>query len=265
MNTAVNTDPSEYRASNGFKGLYIYILYHVTQMESASPPRNPQQTRTINAHSGADWEGGRVGNRNGPTIAGQEHDRSDGTMPEDDGRAALAGTGLASAGQARVRKPAQKMPRRAGPVWATVRVIGKHYETCPTVECIDCGRQFGGGLTRIEDHIVGKCAAESACTCTSDTLKALRNTIAAQRTLKDQAGAQKRAERQVEASANDAPQPAAKKMKQRDLETSLQRGTSEYLDDKIAELVYGENLPFSITESPRFKAVIEAAKVAPAS
>ena len=244
----------------GSSGAHLWAII----MERGSPRRSPRhspQARVINAYSGADFEGGRVGHRNGPAIAGQEHDRTDGTAPEDDGRRGLAGTGLAKEGQVKVRKPAAKMPMRKGPVWATVRVIGRHYETTPQLECIDCGVQFSGGLTRVEDHIVGKCAAEKACKCSTDVLMALRNTIVAQRKLKDQAGAQKRAAETVQANAEEVL--PAKKQTQRSIESSLQLGTAETLDNKIAELVYGDNLPHSIVESPRFKAVIEAAKVAP--
>ena len=48
------------------------------------------------------------------------------------------------------------------------------------------------------------------------------------------------------------------------IENSLNSTTREDVDNKLAELVYGENLPFAIVESPRLKALLNAARRAPA-
>ena len=53
----------------------------------------------------------------------------------------------------RVRKaPVSGPPKRDGPVWATVTIIREH-ATSPSVKCINCGKEFCGGVTRIADHI----------------------------------------------------------------------------------------------------------------
>ena len=80
-------------------------------------------------HTGADFEAGRLGHRNGEQIPGTEHQVSDGTQPEEDARRGPAGTGLATNQGARARLPAKSLPKRTGPVWATVDVTGRHYET----------------------------------------------------------------------------------------------------------------------------------------
>ena len=129
--------------------------------EACTPARRmaDELRRVVTQHTGADFEAGRVGHRNGPQIAGTEHEVSDGTQPEDNAAPrdrGPAGTGLATNQGQRTRPPAKAMPKRAGPVWATVDIVGTHYETTPQVKCKDCGISFSGGLTRIEDHIVGK-------------------------------------------------------------------------------------------------------------
>eukprot|EP00966_Prymnesium_polylepis_P267474 6179016-Prymnesium_polylepis.1 len=107
--------------------------------------------RTLHAHSGADFERGRVGHRNGPQIAGTEYDVSDGTLPEEQPvhTGGAPGTGLAqrSSSASKVRKPSQTLPARMGPVWATVKVVGREYDTTPTVVCKDCNKQYCGGLS----------------------------------------------------------------------------------------------------------------------
>jgi hypothetical protein len=222
--------------------------------------------RVVTQHTGADFEAGRVGHRNGPQIAGTEHEVSDGTQPEDNAAPrdrGPAGTGLATNQGQRTRPPAKAMPKRAGPVWATVDIVGRHYETTPQVKCKDCGISFSGGLTRIEDHIVGKTQG-TACKCSTAALQSLRESIRGARRIKEEAGQSRAAEKRVQAAADGEPPAQKPKFAQRSVEASLHVGSREKLDEKIAELVYGENLPFAFTESPRFKAVIEAAKTAPA-
>ena len=214
-------------------------------------------------HTGADFEAGRLGHRNGEQIPGTEHQVSDGTQPEEDARRGPAGTGLATNQGARARLPAKSLPKRTGPVWATVDVTGRHYETSPQVKCKDCGQTFSGGLTRIEDHIVGKAQA-TACTCSTLALQSLRESIRANRVVKMEAGRKRSAEEQVQAAADGELPGPSKKFVQRSFEASLQVGSREKVDAAIAELVYGENLSFEFSESPRFRAVIEAAKTAPA-
>ena len=81
---------------------------------------------TVTRHSGADFEGGRVGHRNGQQLPGLEHNVTDGTWPEEEPQQhrGAPGTGLAqpSTAPGRVRKPAQTLPARMGKVWSTVNI-----------------------------------------------------------------------------------------------------------------------------------------------
>ena len=220
--------------------------------------------RVVSSHSGADFERGRLGHRNGPQIPGTEHDVSDGTMPEEQrGQTGGApGTSLAqrSASASKVRRPSQTLPARMGATWATVSVVGREYETSPNVTCKDCGHSFSGGLQRIEDHIIKKCK------CSTPELQALKKKIIEKRQEQKKRTDQKEAARQVQRNA-EASLPAVPRteVKQRSIEAAMATGQSEDMDSKIAEFVYGDCLSTMIVESPRFKAMIECAKTAPLS
>ena len=192
---------------------------------------------------------------------------SDGTMPEEGHSAGgvtcgAPGTGLAqrSASANKVRKPSQTLPARMGPVWSTVTVVGREYETMPNVKCKDCEKSFSGGVTRIEDHIL------KLCTCSTPELKKLKAELEKKRADTAEQSKLKAAARETQSNAEAAdvkPKPFVGK--QRSIEAALATGKDEEMDAKIAELVYGDCLPPSFVESPRFKAVIECAKTAPAS
>uniref|UniRef100_A0A6T9CQT5 BED-type domain-containing protein n=1 Tax=Haptolina ericina TaxID=156174 RepID=A0A6T9CQT5_9EUKA len=110
----------------------------------------------------------------------------------------VAGTGLAQADVAPGKKwkPSQTLPARMGPVWATVSVVGKEYETCPNLVCKDCEKSFSGGITRIEDHIC------KDCTCSTPELVALKAKITAERAAKAEAKQRKEQARAVQAAAD---------------------------------------------------------------
>jgi hypothetical protein len=69
-------------------------------------------------------------------------------------------------------------------------------------------------------------------------------------------------QRNADAKSHTTPVPA---FKQRSIEAALSTGKDSEMDSKIAELIFGDCLPASIVESPRFIALIECAKTAPAS
>ena len=231
--------------------------------------QNPSALGQSRFHTGADFESGQV-----HATRGRNEEQPPGAVaPEplgveaESGQPArgVSGTGLAAAAVApgKKRKPAQSLPARMGAVWASVRVVGKEYETNPDLECKECGKAFGGGITRIEDHII------KACCCESDEAKALKAKVVQQRADKEAEKERKTAARLVQEAADCKPSVAkAPKLgdgTQRGIEASLFAGQSERVDEAVAELVYGDNLPFAVVESPRFKAVIEAAKTAPSS
>jgi len=71
-------------------------------------------------HSGADFEAGRLHGRNGEQPTGD--DRVEDAREE-------TRNGLDNVRPAgKKRAPAKTMPARMGKLWATVEVVGKHYE-----------------------------------------------------------------------------------------------------------------------------------------
>jgi hypothetical protein len=234
--------------------------------KQAMPPRTLQEggtARVLHAHTGAEFESGAVHaarGRNEP-HPGVEPEPA-GPLDADDGaRGGMAGTGLAGTRDAagKVRKPAQTLPARMGPVWATVRVVGREYTTNPNLVCKGCDHTFSGGVERIEDHILSK------CTCSTDALVELKARITAERAEKAARAERKRAFKEVEAAAKEEAVPKGGAQRQRSLEASFATGKSDDMDAAIAEMVYGDNLSFAFTESPRFQKVLNIAKTVPLS
>ena len=58
------------------------------------------------------------------------------------------------------------LPKREGPVWATVKVLSEH-ATSPSLQCLNYPAKFYGA-TRIKDHITGG-GALACCPCETDT------------------------------------------------------------------------------------------------
>lgn len=184
-------------------------------------------------------------------------------------------------GHGRVRPLAKVLPLRKGAVWGTVRITfnAKAFTTSPDVACIDCGKAFCGGVTRIKQHIT------KFCTCSTEELKDLKKTILLQKEEADQITAKKRKISEVDSAAGDelsmeAVEPATSTQGSKSSSrvhagsppalqptvTSMLNGiTSEIMDNKVADLVFGEGLPFSFVESPQFLDLIVAAKCAPKS
>ena len=77
------------------------------------------------------------------------------------------GLNQATAGsKGRVKR--KSLPKRDGPIWKSVTVLVEH-DTCPSVQCNNCGKKFSGGATRIAEHITGM-GAIAPCTCETDSL-----------------------------------------------------------------------------------------------
>ena len=159
--------------------------------------------RILSAHSGEDFERGRVGHRNGEAPVGAEPSLSDGVQPEEDIARGAPGTGLGTAACNRVRKPAQSMPARMGPVWLTVNVTGKERDTNPNVQCKDCGKAFSGGVTRIEDHIL------KHCKCSTPDLQKLKEEIIQKRADAATQKQQKKVKMEVQLRADERVQSSS--------------------------------------------------------
>lgn len=196
-------------------------------------------------------------------------------------------TGLAepfrATGKGKVRPMAKKMPIRKGEIWGWVEVIynEKAYTTAPDLSCRGCGKKFSGGVTRVKHHIVRQCSSDS------EALKELQKKLLQEEEKKREVDTHKRVCNEMDAAAAgdfvdpeeelEAPerinraapvQPGTTtgpKAKQRDIANMMAGVGSELMDNRIADLIYGEGLPFSIVESPQFLELIEAAKCAPSS
>ena len=97
--------------------------------------------RVAATHTGADFEAGRLGQRNGEqphghdTVKRQRRTRRPAHWPQPE-----------TGNDGKKRKPAVSAPARMGPIWATVQVTGKERETNPELKCRDCGHPFCGGV-----------------------------------------------------------------------------------------------------------------------
>ena len=54
---------------------------------------------------------------------------------------------------ARKRAQPKALPKREGPLWATVTIVKEH-PTSPSLQCNNCGHAFCGGATRIRGWVV---------------------------------------------------------------------------------------------------------------
>ena len=127
--------------------------------------RGPRPLTAARFTTGADFESGRAHERlgrNEPQPPGVDLDfQPAGDDPNE--QRGLAGTGLGAPRTVSTsrRPPAKTMPARMGPLWATVEVVGRHYETNPNLRCKDCSHTFSGGVGRIEDHIATRSEDEA--------------------------------------------------------------------------------------------------------
>lgn len=206
----------------------------------------------------------------------------------EDADAQVTQTGLETpyetCGKGKARAAAKKLPQRKGEVWDTVKVLltDKAYTTAPELECRDCGKSFSGGVTRVKHHIV------THCTCSTDALKALKNKLVQEKSEKESDISAKRTRDEVDKRAEtdevheifrrpvspsdeemaERSKPVARvpaPPQQRNLPSMVSGVAKEIMDDKIADFIYGEGLPFSIAESPQFTQMLQAAKSAPTS
>jgi hypothetical protein len=145
-------------------------------------------------HTGADFEGGRLGHRNGEQLPG---DNRVFNAREDDNSALRTGIELSTPRTTSVkRKPAVTLPVRMGAVWATVDVVGKERETNPEVVCRDCSSSFRGGATRLTEHIIARCS------CSTSELQTLKAKLILEAEAKERNAKQKAAEAAVDEAAS---------------------------------------------------------------
>ncbi|KAL1528254.1 hypothetical protein AB1Y20_009612 [Prymnesium parvum] len=154
-----------------------------------------------------------------------------------------------AAGNGTVRAAAKKMPIRNGQIWDLVSVIEneKAFGTAPELICKDCEKRFAGGVSRIKNHIIKQCK------CSTEALRKLKEELLVKAAIAEDETSKKKKAEAVDISAEGATG-------QRNVETMLSLVTAEKMDDAIADFIYGEGLPFSLVESPQFKAMLTAAK-----
>lgn len=237
-----------------------------------------------------------------PASSRQRYRMSDsgGNESEDSdahGRTGLA-TPFATSGKGKVRQAAKKMPERSGKIWATVSVVfnDKAYTTSPEVVCKDCKKAFSGGATRVKQHIM------KWCTCTTSELKDLKVELLREADSFAEKNKKKRVCKEMEQETSSSDKRSISSVTlgslrttsdvsdaaalssvaqsgifrqpptvdlindhQRNVASMLNAVSSETMDDKIADFIYGCALPFNIVESPQFKDLLKAAQGAPTS
>ena len=119
----------------------------------------------------------------------------------------------ASASCAGVRVKRKAAPTRDGPVWKSVNVTRQH-DTTPAVQCNNCGKQFCGGSTRIEMHILEQ------CTCETDTFLEMKQNLIAKREQKDE----KKKQKQTIEAGDRSKTEAGDRSRRRRFETAVRVG-----------------------------------------
>lgn len=163
----------------------------------------------------------------------------------------------------KVRKAAVVAPKRTGDLWETVNVVREH-DTSPHLSCKNCGANFCGGATRITQHVIEKCSADSP------------EFLALKEKLLDRNGAFHNMKRQraTEAEVSDAAaveetivqrEKKKKKFEQQGIHASLNAAKSEECDDAIAEMWFGLNLPAAKIDHPLVKKCFKKMQFAPPS
>ena len=179
--------------------------------------------------------------------------------------------GLQQAGPARVgnvRKAPVKAPTRKGDVWDGV-TIARDHATSPQVKCNYCGHVFCGGVSRIRTHFIEACTCESAAFCE------LKERLIGGSDKVEAAKAEEVAHNEVLAQVEVA-ESAQKKTKllavgqkvsysQVPIQSSLASGISEEVDQAIAEMWYGLNIPAYKVDHPLVKKCFKKLRTAPAS
>eukprot|EP00966_Prymnesium_polylepis_P305402 7057197-Prymnesium_polylepis.1 len=164
-------------------------------------------------------------------------------------------------GRARHKRTAA--PIRNGPIWDSVTITREH-DTSPGVKCNNCGKEFCGGSTRVEQHILDQCA------CESEAFLTMKDKLLKKRDEKDELKKQKVTVNEMNAVSEMKTESVVKsevkpKMGQQKIQASLSGAAAEGVDVAIAEAFYGLNLAPNITRSPLWKKMVEKIKTAPAS
>lgn len=182
------------------------------------------------------------------------------------------------------------LPTRTGLIWTEgVLVVGNVKSNTPSVVCRWCRKTFSGGATRVREHYLGGSGSISICPADSDAFCQFKDKLDSQSvdntTRKQQRTLDSIVDRNVQRGRvsdvmriggereqridNETPSfeyARRPQENQRAIESVLHGPKQERaLDLHIAEFIYANNLPFAIVTSETFKAMIRAAKCAPAS
>lgn len=136
---------------------------------------------------------------------------------------------------------------------------GKHWQ------CSHCCQRYAGTATRLTQHLAGLPGQISACRSVPPEIKLSAQTALHETTTK------KKRQRLAEelgaattstAGSSDGERSAAASSAalQGTLHQAFDRADKASLHAAIAQLVYSEGLPFTLVESPAFKAVLQAAQ-----
>ncbi|KAL1527820.1 hypothetical protein AB1Y20_009203 [Prymnesium parvum] len=188
-------------------------------------------------------------------------------------RVGLAQTCIAESTGAKSRTATGNIPKRVGEIWKQVTVVNEH-KTSPSLMCKHCSKTFCGGVTRIKTHIIDQCTntTEAFLEIKQKILDVARSESAhkRQKTVEDQVDMASMCEDSAvfETTNGVGKSRTLKKgatLSQQSIMASVNSSNSVLIDNAIADLFYGTNIPAEVVEHPLFKRVVEVMKTAPAS
>lgn len=153
-------------------------------------------------------------------------------------------------------------PVRDGPAWATVNIVGMEHSQTPHLQCKNCGKAFSGGNTRIVEHILGIKNSVAPCKATTDEFLELKKKLQEKEAHKEDKRMKLSKAKQVMVVSDfsKGPPPAAGAHgKQISIQKAFNPAAKAELDEAIARLIYAENLPFMLTDSPHFQRLVSLA------
>lgn len=153
-------------------------------------------------------------------------------------------------------------PKRSNEIWKEVAIVKPHM-TSPTVVCNHCAKRFGGGVTRIREHILEQCL--SLTPAFLKIKQKLLDASEAESGKKRQKMADAELEKEIAVSELGSLSKNKKTYAQQDIKSSISSGTAITIDNAIADFFYGCNVAPAVANHPLFKRMVEQLKAAPAS
>ncbi|KAL1495540.1 hypothetical protein AB1Y20_016903 [Prymnesium parvum] len=126
-------------------------------------------------------------------------------------------------------------PKRSNEIWKEVAIVKPHM-TSPTVVCNHCAKRFGGGVTRIREHILEQCL--SLTPAFLKIKQKLLDASEAESGKKRQKMADAELEKEIAVSELGGLSKNKKTYAQQDIKSSISSGTAITIDNAIADFFY---------------------------